>query len=274
MSFLTIVLLFFVGCVGGWFSGLLGIGGGVIYVVVFNYILNKISAIQDSHIQVQLILLNSIFAIFFAALSGCIKQYKSNNFFLKEVLLAGIPAVVFSLGFTYFIHQWKGYNKESFLLVFTFALVPLILKFFSKKKDITTKAISPKLYSIGGSISGTVTAFTGLGGGVVLNPFLHGIFNLELKKTLSIALGNMLLSTFFITLYHIISNDFKTIEVSGMFHGIYFPMVLPVALGNMLFSPLGVATAQRLEDRQIKWIFIVFTSIIIFHNLYGIFVKS
>lgn len=270
MGFAETLILFLVGCFGGYLSGLLGIGGGIIYVVVFDTVLARLPFVQgDSRLIVQLTLLNSIVAIFFAALSGCYKQYKIGNFYLKEVILAAIPGVIASVGFTHLIAHWDGYNKKLFLIVFSLALVPLFIRFVSKSSEVKdNNNISPKWFSIAGGLAGTCTAFTGLGGGIVMNPFLHGALHYPLKKSLSIALGNMLITTFFITIYHMTFSPLAQVEVKGYFNGIYLPLLIPVTLGNLIFSPIGVSAAQKMSAVYIKWIFIVFTALIFGRNLY------
>lgn len=273
MTEATILLLFLVGCVGGIMSGLLGIGGGVIYVIIFQNVLQThLPIAADGSEIVRLTLLNSIFAVFFSALSGSYQQYKMGNFYMKEVIYAAIPAIIFAIGGTAFINHWEGYNRDVFLVIFTLMLFPLMIRFFAKKHTVVVNNISMNKYAFGGVMSGLTTAFTGLGGGIVMSPYLHGMYKLSLKKTLSIALGNMLFSTFFILLYKILIHESDCENVKGMYYGIYLPMVLPVTLGNMLFSPLGVRWNTRAKDQVLRIIFIIFIFIIICHNLYGIFV--
>ena len=67
-----IVMLFLVGSLGGIISGMFGIGGGVIYVVVFNIYLKKNhpELVHNDAMLVQLTLINSIFSIFLAPFLG------------------------------------------------------------------------------------------------------------------------------------------------------------------------------------------------------------
>lgn len=273
MGIEEIIILFIVGCIGGYLSGLLGIGGGIVYVVVFDIVLSRLPFVNGNEkLIVQMTLINSIFAIFFAALSGCIKQYKIGNFYYREVLLAAIPGTVAAVGFTHFVNQWEGYDKDTFLTIFSLALLPLFIRFVQKKNTTEEQQqISPAWFSVAGALAGTCTAFTGLGGGIVMNPFLHGALRYPLKKTLSIALGNMLITTFFISIYHLSISPAQDFEVPGYFSGIYLPLLVPVTIGNLIFSPIGVAAAQKMSPNIIKWIFIIFSALILGRNFYQIF---
>ncbi len=273
MEISGLLALFLIGCFGGIMSGLLGIGGGVIYVIVFqNVLLTHLPLAAEGSELVRLTLLNSIFAVFFSALSGSYQQYNIGNFYIKEVVYAALPAIFTAIGGTAFLHHWEGYDRDKFLIIFTIMLIPLMIRFFVKNRTAVVEDISIDKYALGGVMAGLTTAFTGLGGGIVMSPYLHGIHKLNLKKTLSIALGNMLFSTFFILLYKLFTYENAYCDVKGMYYGIYLPMVLPVTLGNMLFSPLGVRLASRASDHSLRIIFFLFILVIICHNLYGIFV--
>ena len=79
----TLILLFFGGCAGGLLAGLLGVGGGLVFVVIFtNYL--AVLGIPDNKIA-QLIIANSMVAIFFAGTSGSIKHYLNGDFFLNRL---------------------------------------------------------------------------------------------------------------------------------------------------------------------------------------------
>ena len=131
-----IVMLFLVGSLGGIISGMFGIGGGVIYVVVFNIYLKKNhpELVHNEAMLVQLTLINSIFSIFFGALSGFLKQVKSRNFYPNLVLQTGIPALFTAILGTILVAHWEGYNKKIFFSVFTIFLIPMLFKVLPTKK--------------------------------------------------------------------------------------------------------------------------------------------
>src|SRR5687767_5903826 len=95
------IILFFLGGLGGLLAGMLGIGGGVIYVLIFSHYLPKLG-IPEEYI-VPAIVANSMFAIMFAGISGTYKQWRKNNFFPKEAMFIAIAASFTSILFSYLI---------------------------------------------------------------------------------------------------------------------------------------------------------------------------
>jgi uncharacterized protein len=262
-----VIILFATGCLGGLLSGLLGIGGGVIYVVVFQTWLEYHTG-QDilPHEFVQLIILNSLVAIIFSAMAGLWGQ--SRNLALDGAMItkSGLPAAISAIVFTIAISSGNWYQREPFLIVFTLLLLPLLLKLIPKKSDITVNTVKDRWLFSGGALAGMATALSGLGGGVVLHPYLHGLAKLDMRKTLPLSLGVMLFSAGSIVAFHLLLGNLE----SG-YKGIIAAMVIPVALGNILTAPLGVRLAQRLPIMTIKWVFIIAALLLFSRNLYLIF---
>lgn len=262
-----IIILFLLGGVGGLLAGLLGIGGGVIYVLIFNYYLHKIG-ISDADI-VPSIIANSMFAILFAGVSGSYKQWRNKNFFPNEIIIAGLAASVSSILFSYLISKGTWYTKESFSLFFIILLVIIALRIFTqrKKEEIEqTKNASILSLSITGLISGTIAAFSGIGGGVVIVPILTDIIKLPIKKATSISLGVISIMALFTSFYNGMSS---IASVSGQ-SLLIFSLALPVAVGSLVASPIGVQIANKLKPAQIRIVLFLFLISVIIKMIYSI----
>jgi uncharacterized membrane protein YfcA len=64
---------------------LLGIGGGIIYIVVIPVALTGIGVPREE--VVQFTIANSVFASFFSSFSANFILFKNKSFYLKEVLI-------------------------------------------------------------------------------------------------------------------------------------------------------------------------------------------
>jgi uncharacterized membrane protein YfcA len=270
-----IVMLFLVGSLGGIISGMFGIGGGVIYVVVFNIYLKKNhpELVHNDAMLVQLTLINSIFSIFFGALSGFLKQVKSRNFYPNLVLQTGIPALFTAILGTILVAHWEGYNKKIFFSVFTIFLIPMLLKVLPTKKEVVENdQLDKKYFGLTGLLTGLCTAFTGLGGGVVINPILNGLLKYPIKKTFSISQGVMLITTFGISIFHLFNKN-EGIEALGadFYSGINLKMTFPVIIGMIIFAPFGVTLAQKTPAKLLQLLFAIVCLAIIIRNLFQIF---
>lgn len=259
-SVLNFSLLFLLGGLGGLLAGLLGIGGGIIYVLIFNHYLIKLG-IEPSLI-VPSIIANSMFAILFAGLSGSYKQWKNQNFFPNEMLITGLSAAVSSITFSYIISKGTWYTKEKFSIFFIVLLILIALRLFTQRKRIEQSEYpKPKMFSLSitGIISGTIAAFSGIGGGVIIVPILTDIIKMPIKKATSISLGVISIMALFTSLY----NGMFSLS-SGSTHSLLvFSLAIPVALGSLVASPIGVQIASKLQAKHIRLILILFLLIVI-----------
>ena len=179
LDYFTIFLL---GSIGGFLSGFLGVGGGIIYIPILNFYLSKMGLQGDD--LVKGLLANSLFTIIFSGSISTYKQYKAGNFFPKQILETSLPGVVSVLITTYLIRNGSWYSYTVFNYVFASMLLLIALRMFSKSKSqIGEEKDATKMqYRITGFITGIVTAMSGLGGGVVMTPVFTDVFKQNIKK--------------------------------------------------------------------------------------------
>jgi uncharacterized membrane protein YfcA len=255
-----IIILVLLGGLGGLLAGLLGIGGGIIYVLIFDYYLHKLGV--PNELIVPSIIANSMFAILFAGVSGSYKQWKNKNFFPKEMFITGIAASISSIVFSYIISQGHWYTKEKFTFVFIVLLLLIAIRLFTQRKKVesTEHPIPNRIpLSITGLISGTIAAFSGIGGGVIIVPILTDFLKLPIKKATSISLGVISIMALATSLYN---SFFSAANASG--HSlIVFSLALPVAIGSLIASPIGVSISSKLNPKHIRLILIIFLLVVI-----------
>jgi len=266
--------LFFSGSLGGFLAGLLGIGGGPIYVVIFSHFISKLTgnALSGSD-QVKLVIAHASFSKVFAALSGCIQQYRFKNFYPKIAIAIAIPAVILSVLLTEMLAH-VNYSKTAFSIVFLVLLSPMLLKMLfdnSRKKQFNHPKIIKQFFLVfAGLISGTIAALSGLGGGLVMVPLLNAIFNIKIRKVISISLTVILMTSTALTLYYMLRFSFPQV-LPNMLGAISFNLAIPVLLGVTLGAPLGVRASKRLSPLMLRVIFISVCSAVIAYTLYGMF---
>ena len=259
-SILNIIILVLLGGLGGLLAGLLGIGGGIIYVLIFDYFLHKMGVPKEA--IVPSIIANSMFAILFAGVSGSYKQWKNKNFFPNEMIITGLASSVSAITFSYVISKGHWYTKEKFSFVFILLLVSIAFRLFTQRNKIeNTNFDKPSMYAlcITGLISGTIAAFSGIGGGVIIVPILTDIIKMPIKKATSISLGVISIMALFTSLFNATSSATSTSSHSL----IVFSLALPVAIGSLIASPIGVSISQKLKPTHIRFILIVFLLVVI-----------
>ena len=262
------VILLLTGCFGGLLSGLFGIGGGVVYVIVFQVYFEEYYPQYNEHTLVEQVVANSILAVFCGSISGVIKQVKLKNFYPKEVSITGIGALLTGILATIFQYQWKSFDKTIFFILFTIFLLPLLFKVVpSQTKTEENLHINRNFFFGTGLLTGICTALTGVGGGVVINPMLHGIKNYPIKRSFSISQGVMMITTFAISIYNLYNATKHHIDI---FH---FKLLIPVVVGVILTAPLGVSLAQKINAVVLQKLFVIFAVLIIGYNLIQIYLN-
>jgi len=265
---IQIIILFGVGLVAGFSAGLIGIGGGLFYVLLYSFFLSKLNIeIEIESEFVRMVIANSILSTFFAALAASYKHYRDKNFYLKPVLLIGAVGLFSSIVITTIISKTSFYNRDVFAIVFTIAVIPLIVKMLTKLKDGNTKIseVAPIKFNLLGLFSGAGTALSGLGGSFITTPVLNGLFSIPIKKVVSISVGVIVIVAGGTSLFNLFTQNFS-VDLPFTYGGINLNLVIPTVLGVLIAAPYGVKFSKRLSQKTIRILFLLFCFSIIIRN--------
>ncbi len=267
------LILFFAGLLGGFLAGLLGIGGGLIYIFALTTLFEFLDI--DPLLFPELVVANSIFAVFFASGAASVTLIRSKEFYLKEVLVVTIGSVLASILALKFLVLTSWYSVEVFNVVIIVILVYMLYRVLSQirsepKVSITGEEKSIKFsFLFAGASGGLIAALSGLGGGVVIVPILHTYLKLDMKKTRSISLGVILITSFFMTIY----NSLQEIELGLIEHiGLLIPSyTIFIVLGVLIASPFGVKVGSRWSSKKIAIVYSVFLVLFLAKKISGLF---
>jgi uncharacterized protein len=271
ISIVDIIILVIAGGLGGLLSGLLGVGGGVVYVVILTHYFEKL---QLGNIEmVRFILSNSFFAILFSSLIGSYQQIRMKNFYLKEVLMTASTAVATWVIVTLVIIYFDWYSKRVFTIIFIITLIGSALKMFLSSKngsDKIYKDILPKkVYPIVGIFTGIFSALSGLGGGVITVPVLSDFMKLKIRKATSISLGVIpFLAAASFILYAVAKPEEN---VNSTFGYLYPSLVIPMVIGGLFTAPLGVRLSNKLSEKTTRLFFVLLLVIVTVRMLFSFF---
>ncbi|MEI6507481.1 MAG: sulfite exporter TauE/SafE family protein [Bacteroidota bacterium] len=266
------ITIFLLSSIGGFISGFLGVGGGVVFMPILDYFLYKIGLRDD--LLVKGIIANSLFTIIFSGSIASYKQYKIGNFYLREILFTALPGIITALIVTYFVKSGTWYSKAVFDIIFASTLLLLIIRLTvvkNKSANGEDKLIKPIKFYFTGFVAGIVTAVSGLGGGVIMTPVFTDVLKMNIKKASSISNG-------VIPLFAIVLGAYNLVGAPPQFHNwqygyIFFPIVLPMIFATFIFAPIGVSISQKTKPEVIRTVFLSFISIVFIKLLYEILNK-
>ena len=275
MDWILCLQLFTFGIIAGILGGLLGIGGGIIYVLILPPILYKIGVSENEIIAFTIA--NSLFSTVFTTISGNIKQAINGNFHLKTILLISAPGIIVSYLLIRFFINTPYYSKEIFnwiyLSLVLFLLIRLLLRIWqdrSKVKMEKTESTSTPGFLLIGLLGGFVSPLTGLGGGLVIVPVLHTYFNFPIKKANAISLGVIGITAFFSSIFNMIEKPTSTLQ-SYSIGFIVFPIVLFLSAGGVIGAMFGIDWSKKIKSGRITVLFAAFLVFVLVKKLLEIF---
>jgi uncharacterized membrane protein YfcA len=283
-SFLILLLC---GSIGGFLAGLLGVGGGMLFIPVIHEYLNGYSLTTDEIVKYTLG--NSIALVFISGVSGTFRQIKMGTWDWKQSLQIGIPGALSSLAMSYVITHGDWYNKQRFQTVFLgFLLLSIGNMIFGKSKaqkinspsntnvelndnptHISPTAKNQKtilLPTLVGILAGTVVSLIGLGGGIIMVPLFRMLLKKPMHQATSLSLSIVPILSISSLLQYTISQPIQPINPLQTGYLLWI-ILIPMMAGVMFFSSFGQKTAPRVPVLWLRVIFAVLSSIILVKTL-------
>jgi len=117
-------------------------------------------------------------------------------------------------------------------------------------------------FGVVGIIGGIISSLSGLGGGIVIIPFLSSFLNFDIKKASIISSGVIMVTALVSTVYNLVESPSQSIETWSLGY-IIFPVALSLIFGVILSSASGVFCARKLSSTQITIIYSVFLLVVV-----------
>jgi uncharacterized membrane protein YfcA len=279
-GFLWLLLL---GSFGGLLAGLLGVGGGMLFIPVITSYLHQYDI--SSAEMVKFTLANSIALVFMSGVSGTFRQIKMGTWQWKQSLTIGIPGAISNYFMTQAIQDGDWYQKDIFQGVFLgFLGLSILNMIFRKSKSSLPKngkgnpqikeQSTPYQFSLiqdwpsmlVGIFAGTIVALSGLGGGIIMVP----LFLIILKKSMHSATALSLSIVPILSISALIKYIRITPahQVSSYQTGyLLWIMLIPMLLGVIFFSSLGQKIATKVPVVWLRVIFALLSAFILVKTL-------
>ncbi len=241
----------FLGMIAGLLAGLLGIGGGIIIIPGLIYLFKSTSLVVEQ--ELMHIVLGSSLASIVLTSAIAIAVHARANLIRWDIARKLIPGLI--VGAMIGPYVASQLNTQVLLLLFSGFLMLLALRFIFNwhSEVILPVPATPIMYGIG-VVIGAITSMLGLGGGLLLIPFLSYL-PLSIREISALSLVCIFPVALLATLGYIIFG-WNASDLPRMSTGyVYWPAVLPLMLASGIFTPLGIAWSKRVSTEGLKKIF-------------------
>ncbi|GAB6989224.1 sulfite exporter TauE/SafE family protein [Paenibacillus pini] len=239
------IIMFFIGLIGSFFSGLLGIGGAIINYPLLLYIPDLFHAGTFTAKEVSSI---SMFQVFFASLAGIIafrKQSKTEKPLMHVGLIKymGISILIGSLAGSI---SSKYLPSEAINIIYgTLAVIAVILMMIpnsGSREETSLESIrfNPLMASIAALMVGVVSGIVGAGGSFILIPIMLTILKIPTRVTVASSLAIVFISAIG--------------GVAGKLVGGGIPLwpTLFTVIGSVIGAPVGTRVSRHINVKVLR----------------------
>ncbi len=262
------------GTLAGFLAGLLGVGGGIIFVPVYYFLfIHYFDMSQDD--AIMLATSTSLATMIPTSMSSCLSHIRNNNY-LKDLVIKWLPFLMLGVLIGKLFSYYFGGNWLTLLFGAILLFAAFNMMFFAKAKGIFENL--PSFYpwqSLMATTISTISVMLGIGGGTLTVPNLTLFKTLDTKKVV----GTASIFGFLICLPGaLITIIADIIEVTKLPEGVYtnlasaptltfgqicYSGVLCILPFSVLMAPIGAKVNRMLPPHVIKIAFgilMIFTS--------------
>ncbi|GIP26981.1 UPF0721 transmembrane protein YrkJ [Paenibacillus sp. J23TS9] len=239
------IIMFLIGMVGSFFSGLLGIGGAIINYPLLLYVPELFHAGSFTAKEVSSI---SMFQVFFSSLAGMLafrKQSKTEKPLMHMGLITnmGISILIGSLGGSV---SSRYLPSDTINIVYgVLAIIAVILMLIPNRGSrdeatLDTITFNPIAASTAALLVGIVSGIVGAGGSFILIPIMLTLLQIPTRVTVASSLAIVFISAIG--------------GVSGKLigGGIPFLPTLFTVIGSVLGAPIGTRVSRHLNVKYLR----------------------
>jgi uncharacterized protein len=245
----------FLGVIGGMLSGLVGVGGGIVFVP---------GLLFAGGWRIQEAVAASLVIIIFSSLSGTIRNARSNDPVNWRV--AGLLSLAVAPSSLIGVLISRVSPEVVVKVVFATLLLALAYPTARGGGDYDSDRHIPlPLVFLAGIFIGTVSGLVGVGDGVVMVPLMVLGMGLTTKRAVSTSLA-VVMSTGIVGAAGYVATGFRDVQD--------LLSLPPLIVGSVIGAPLGVRTRDWLPENIVRigfGIFMVIVALRLFGEAFGIF---
>lgn len=264
---ITLILAFLtLGAVVGFIAGMLGLGGGMLFIPFISMLLMARGFPHE--LVVHMAIATSLATIMFTSISA-VRAHHLRGAVAWDIVKKFTPGILLGA----WIGPWIGTKMNTvvlasfFTLFVTFSAIQMLMDIKpSPKRELPKEA---GLVAVGGFI-GILAGLVGAGGAFISVPFMTWCnVNIQRAVATSSALG------FPIALAGTLSNIYYGLGTPNLPVGslgfIYLPALLVISIGSVLTAHLGANMAHKMPVKRLKKAFALMLFGLAAHMLYGVY---
>ena len=255
MDYLELLFLGVVGVIGGMLSGLVGVGGGIVFVPGLLYV---------GGWRIQEAVAASLVIIIFSSLSGTIRNARSNDpVNWRVAALLSVAVAPSSL-----IGVLISRVSPEIVVKVAFATLLIALAYPTARGGgdyDSDKHIPLPLVFLAGIFIGTLSGLVGVGGGVLMVPLMVLGMGLTTKGAVSTSLAVVMFTGIVGAAGYVATGFRDAQQLLGL---------PPLIIGSVIGAPIGVRTRDWLPENIVRLgfgVFMVIVALRLFGEALGIF---
>lgn len=226
-----------IGAVGGFLSGLLGIGGGVILIPLLIYVAN---------VSIKVATSVSVVAIIFASSSAVLAHYRRGNVHALAGAWMGVASISSALGGSFL----SGTFSDNFLYYLYMGVVAgaTIMLLLPRPEDTANPPgfhLSRLPMVFAGLVQGFLTGVLGIGGGFIVVPLMIHLTDMPARE----AVGTSLV----VVLFSAMAGFVGKLAI-GHFE---LSIIIWVVLGMIPAAQVGAWAAQKSSPRLLRLFLVI-----------------
>ncbi len=262
-------ILALAGFLVGFISGLVGIGGGMLFVPIF-WIVFPILGIKETLIVKSSVATSAacMTVTSFTSAYHHIKAKYFNKKIFKNLLVGAIPGVIIGASLTSLFLPPK--IVKVFFAIFLAIMAYKTFKGKSKGKaeaEESSYNVSFKNIVIIGFFAGLLAGMLGVGGGALITPMLHNFCHVPIKEAMATNTGVVFLNSLTSSLSYIIFG-IKNTHLPYFLGYIYLPALFIMVPFLIMGTKLGVKLMHNTHPDKLRKIFAVILFLVALNVIY------
>lgn len=244
MDMWLIIVLFLIGFIGSFISGMVGIGGSIIKYPMLLYIPPLVGLTAFTSHEVAGI---SAIQVFFATISGVLAYRKSGFINMSLIMYMGISILIGS-----FIGGYgsSGLSEGTINIIYGILATIAAVMMFIPNKEMNQSSDGEVTYnkwiaSLLSFVVGIGAGIVGAAGAFVLVPIMLVVLRIPMRMTIATSLG--------ITFISSIGSTFGKVVTGQVLYGPATVMII----ASIIASPLGARVGQRMNTKVLQGILAV-----------------